>query len=197
MKTELKFRNVISIFFECVFVGFFYGGILLGGGGFLLLESIAYEFPIKTRQIIAMVLGVLIAGIYAYFRIRQYREKECWSLSGNILSCGNPVNYEVDLSAIEKAIPALPKPSWNNFLFGGKLKFKEHATVEAIYTSTLILKLDSSTYLPLYLFNLDGGLGMMNEITKKIADKIEEQYKFSPAEVKALKPRKLNTVVKL
>jgi len=197
MKTELKFRNLISIFFEFVLVGFFYGGVLLGGGGFLLLESMGYEFPIETRQIIAMVLAILIAGIYANFRIRQYRERECWSISGNVLSCGSPVKYEVDLSAIEKAIAGLPKPSWNNALFGGKLKIKEHAIVEAIYTGTITLKLDSSTYLPLYLFNFSGGLDMMNEITKKVSDKVEKQYKFSPAEVKALKPRKLNTVVKL
>lgn len=197
MKTELKFRNAVSIFFEFVLVAVFYGAVVLGGGSFLLLESLGYELPIETRQIIALVLVVVTAATYSYFRIRQYREKECWSLNGSILSRGNPVNYKVDLSAIEKAIPGLPKPRWNNFLTGGKFKLKEQAMVEAMYTCTITLKLGPSTYLPVYLFNFGGGLEMMNEIATKVADKLDDKHVFSKAETRALKPRKQNTVVQL
>lgn len=56
---------------------------------------------------------------------------------------------------------------------------------------------NNNKYLPLYLFELGGGLEMMNELARILTDKIDPKHAFNQAERKALKPRAINKVVQL
>lgn len=137
------------------------------------------------------------ALVFGYLRLRQYNEKEVWSLDGGMLSRGSPVNLSVNLSTLDKVIPDLPKSKWHNFFYGGKHRLKEQAMVDAMYSCTLTLKLSPSEYLPLYLFNFGGGLELMNEIAKSVSDKVDTEHQFTDRERKVLKPRNHNSVVRL
>jgi hypothetical protein len=197
MRTKITFRGGLSLLLEFVIVSIFFGTVVFSGGLITLLERIGYEYSIETRQIMAACIVLLAALTFGYFRLRQYKEKEVWSLDGETLSRGAPVNLSVDLSTLEKVIPGLPKSKWHKFFYGGKHRLKEQAMVDAVYSCTLTLKLSPNEYLPLYLFNFGGGLELMNEIAKNVSDKVDVEHQFTDQERKVLKPRKQNTVVRL
>ena len=197
MKTKITFRVGLSLLLEFVLVSVFFGAVVFSGGLIALLEYMGFEYGIETRQIMAACIVIVTALTFGYFRLRQYKEKEIWSLNRGILSRGAPVNLSVDLSTLEKVIPGLPKSKWHNFFYGGKHRLKEQAMVDAMYSCTLTLKLSPNEYLPLYLFNFGGGLELMNEIARNVSDKVDADHQFTDQERKLLKPRKQNTVVRL
>ncbi len=178
-------------------------GAVIASGLILLFELSGYNLSPENRQLISIILVLSSIITYVYFRARQYRASECWSLDENILSRGDPTNYAIDLSEIEKVISGLPKSRQHNFwsggvkLFGREFKLKGGAILTSVYNCTIILKLGPTTYLPLYLFNLGGGLEIMNAIALKVSSKLDAEYEFNDAERKVLKPRKLNYVVQL
>jgi hypothetical protein len=193
MKTKLTFRNAFLIFIEIIMITIFYGGVVFGCGLIYLMELLGYELPpIETRQIILLALVITTGIAFSYYRYKQFRKLESWSLDGSILRRGVPANYELDLSSVEKAIWGFPKSRWHNFFYGGKYRLSEQAYIDSIYSCTLILKLGPTTYLPLYLFEYGGGLEIMNEIAQLLSSKFDENYEFSDIEKKTLKIRKRN-----
>ncbi len=115
MRTKITFRVGISLLLEFVIVSIFFGAVVFSGGSITILERIGYDYSVETRQIIAASIVLLTASTFGYFRLRQYKEKEVWSLDGGTLSRGAPVNLSVVLSTLEKVIPRLPKSKWYNF----------------------------------------------------------------------------------
>ncbi|WP_339897933.1 hypothetical protein [uncultured Gilvimarinus sp.] len=197
MKTKITFRVGLSLLLDFALVSIVFGAVVFSGGLITLLEYMGIEYNIETRQIMAAFIVLATALTFGYFRLRQYKEKEVWSLDRGILSRGEPVNLSVDLSTLEKVIPGLPKSKWHNFFYGGNRRPKEQAMVDAMYSCTLTLKLSPNEYLPLYLFNFGGGLELMNEIARNVTEKVDAEHQFTDQERKMLKPRKQNTVVRL
>ncbi len=171
------------------------GTVVIIGGLFVFLDQIGHMYSIETRQLVAACILVTIAVTFGFFRIKQYREKEVWSLDGDILSRGSPTNLRVDLSAVESVILGLPKSKRHNLLFAGKYRLKEQAIVDAIYSCTLVLRITANEYLPLYLFDFGGGPELMNEISVKLSDKVDSDHHFTDREKEVLKLGKQNLLV--
>ena len=197
MRTKVGAKNVFDLFFEFLFVSVMYGAFLAGGGMLAVARSAGFHVSLRSQYLFVFVVWILASLIWVFWRAKRYRRKEVWELTGGQLCRGAPVNLRVDLSNVEKAILGMPKSKRYRAMDKQKVLLSQQARLKAIYDCTIVLKLDSSQYLPLYLAELGGGLEIMNKVLGLVSEKLEKNYQYNKAEEKALKPRKLNSVVRL
>ena len=113
-----------------------------------------------------------------------------------MLQQGRAITMEIDLKLVQKVIIGLPAKTTTNAL----LMFFARREVESsnsYINNTMILKLNNSEYLPLYIFGYEGGLEIMNGIVNILSSKIDNNYVFNEKETKVLRKLKTKGVNKI
>jgi hypothetical protein len=121
---------------------------------------------------------------------------ECWSIESNYLYRGKDKEFKVDLTKIEIAILGLPHIKIKNALLKA-LSPRQIESNNSIADCILILKINKSRYLPLFLFETNEGLEIMNNVLSIVSDKIIQDYDFSNIEKRKLKGNILNKIIEI
>lgn len=194
MKTVFGFKNFIRLIPEYLFVLFFTTMIWTICLDVFFLEKIS----LPNRQLISGISLVLTSAVYFYFRPKLYKKYDYWELKGDYLVRGNPTNLEVYLPSIELVIKGLPKPLPGfQMLRFNLVNFKYPTLHGYFYANTIIIKLGQNTYLPLYLNHLDNGSKLMDEISKRLMDKMLSEYDFNYKERRLITPGKCNRLINI
>jgi hypothetical protein len=161
----------------------------------LFIEYIGSIKLEEQKQIIWLISGTILSLTYIIYRYKWYKKMTPWTFNNNILTRGSPSNLVCNLTDIEVIIIGLPTQRWLSFFF--KTPVKEIKILEALHSSTITMKFRNGAYLPLYLFDLDNGLDITNEILNQFKNKIDEKYIFTDFEKKILKPKNHNKLLNL
>lgn len=197
MKTKLNTSKFIDLLFEFAAVSVFGGAFLVGGGVLAIIRSVGIHVSLNFQYLFIFMVWLLVSWMWMFWRVKRYRRMEVWELTGDQLRRGAPVNLKVDLSTVEQAILGLPKTRRYRAIAKQKMRLAEQSKLKSIYDCTIVLKLNSSQYLPLYLAELGGGLEIMNKVLHLVSEKLQRNYHYNEGGHKLLKPRKLNSVVTL
>ncbi|WP_087481515.1 hypothetical protein [Vibrio mangrovi] len=196
LKTRVKISNLLRSVFQISLSSFFIGFFFVNFSLVLFSKLSGYEFTATTsRTVVAasIVLAVIYLSASYYY---QHKNKHVWELRDDLLIRGNPVNTTIDLSNIEQVIIGRPERTLIDFCFLRKV-FPRTSHVSSVKDGTLVLKIDDSKYLPLYLEHLNNGSQIVSAITDKLKHKIIDDYQFNQKERAILKPGCRNEVVVL
>jgi len=151
---------------------------------------------VEIKQLVLLISIISLYPIIVYLRIRNYKKMECWGIDGNYLYRGKDKEFEVDLTKIDIAILGMPHIKIKNALLKA-LSPRQIESNNSIADSILILKINKSRYLPLFLFETDEGFEIMNKVLSIVSDKIVQDYDFSKIEKRKLKGNILNKVIEI
>ena len=149
---DRKISDYFTVGFTAILVGFTFSVIVL-------LWIVGQEFGIELAQnnILLVLAGVFIAGVYFFRAIVKWRKYDIWAIDNGTLHRGNPTNLSIPISEISQIRVGLPKLS-GIFEFLRKIdsmnnynKRKEQAS------DTLVLSLENNKLLPLSVMRLRNG----------------------------------------
>lgn len=149
---ERKISDYFTVGFTAILVGFTFSAIVL-----LWVVGQELEIEMAQNNILLVLVGAFIAGIYFFRTIVKWRKFDIWSIENGTLHRGNPTNLSIPISEISQIRVGLPKLS-GMFEFLRKIdsmnnynKRKEQAS------DTLVLSLENRKLLPLSVMHLRNG----------------------------------------
>ena len=194
---EKQLRTKLSLVnFFLASLGGLLGSILLStiisGILFFLFDKYNVSYSELLKQFVKIFIFSSILIGYGFWGLNYYRKYVVWVLKGNQLSRGTPANLTIDLSDIERVSIGLPTSKTHKFLFAGEKFIPNMGRISSKILGTVMIKLDSNRFLPLYLVDLKGGVQLMDGIVNQVADKWVKEYSFSDSERKRLRYSNVN-----
>ncbi|SHH92363.1 hypothetical protein VA7868_00918 [Vibrio aerogenes CECT 7868] len=192
LKTQPSYKIIISYLLEIILLSFFNGFIFLG-----LFISFIYDTLLKNNQtgsIFIPVMTSILTLIYLSFhRYRKYKNEGIWLLKNDTLHQGDTINFSIELNKIQALITCRPSKKMTNYI--GR-KGNNIGAYNFIEDGRLIIKIDSHTYLPLYLHEYKNGKLIMDTLVQSFQPKLIENYQFNLEECHNLTMKNRNKLVR-
>jgi hypothetical protein len=186
----------------------------------MLVLFLQFHFAGPARQLPHwLILPVFAAAampgsVFGFWFAKKMLNKQHWRLTDTELSCGTRGQQKFRLDSIEKIIVGLPVEGISNFFQRAQpgtatgTAINVLAAVEPKWNAarslwqargakenSLLICFKDGALLPLRIFALPNGTAIMEELKKRLKDRLVEDYSYTPEEIRRLRKRDANELI--
>ena len=163
-----------------------FGG-LIAAGLVMAAELINHFQTTMQTRLLLLATGGGISLVLLWIFARWDQERWYWVLTPDALIGGAKQNLIFPFSTIAKIVPGLPEKT---IPLVAANQFVDPAVWNAIMHArklALLLKFSDGSFMPFHVHKCAGSSELMDEMLKRLADRIDRNYVYTQPEVKALR----------